>query len=287
MTVPYDPPFLYRTQPYEAAELLNRLQQDSKLPLLIAADFERGLTMRIHGATEFPHAMAFGATGQAGLRRSFRPHQRTGSSRHRRALEFLSRGRRELEPCQPHHQHALFRLRPAAGREPGRCLYPRRARQRNADHGQALPRARRHRDGLPSRSWPASTPIWRICSRSNCRPSARPSRRGRFRHGRARHGACSRARFESRRLHFARHRHRFAQAPTRVPGTGDHRRARHGRSHSSLRLNIGRAAVDAFKAGNDVLLIPADLDASYKALLEAVQSGEIPRDASMRPSLRY
>ena len=31
MTVPYDPPFLYRTQPYEAAELLNRLQQDSKL----------------------------------------------------------------------------------------------------------------------------------------------------------------------------------------------------------------------------------------------------------------
>jgi beta-N-acetylhexosaminidase len=42
--------------------------------------------------------------------------------------------------------------------------------------------------------------------------------------------------------------------------------------------NIGRAAVDAFKAGNDVLLIPADLDASYKALLEAVQSGEIPRE---------
>ena len=34
MTVPWDPPFLYRSQPYEAAELLNRLQQDSKLPLL-------------------------------------------------------------------------------------------------------------------------------------------------------------------------------------------------------------------------------------------------------------
>ena len=42
MTVPWDPPFLYRSQPYEAAELLNRLQTDSKLPLLIAADFERG-----------------------------------------------------------------------------------------------------------------------------------------------------------------------------------------------------------------------------------------------------
>ncbi len=39
--------------------------------------------------------------------------------------------------------------------------------------------------------------------------------------------------------------------------------------------NIGRAAVDAFKAGNDLLLLPADLDASYKAMVEAVHSGEI------------
>jgi len=71
MTVPYDPPFLYRTQPYEAAELLNRLQRDSKLPLLIAADFERGLTMRLHGATEFPHAMAFGAAGKLDYAEAF------------------------------------------------------------------------------------------------------------------------------------------------------------------------------------------------------------------------
>jgi beta-N-acetylhexosaminidase len=63
MTVRWEPPFLYRNQPYEAAVLLNRLQSDSKYPLLIAADFERGLTMRLYGATEFPHAMAFGATG--------------------------------------------------------------------------------------------------------------------------------------------------------------------------------------------------------------------------------
>src|SRR5437879_10407038 len=41
--------------------------------------------------------------------------------------------------------------------------------------------------------------------------------------------------------------------------------------------NIGRAAVDAFKAGNDLLIIPADLDASYKAMLDAARSGEIPQ----------
>ena len=37
--------------------------------------------------------------------------------------------------------------------------------------------------------------------------------------------------------------------------------------------NIGREAVDAFKAGNDVLLIPPDLDAAYRAVLAAVGSG--------------
>src|SRR4029077_7043809 len=71
MTVRWDPPFLYRNQPYEAAELLNRLQQDSKLPLLVAADFERGVTMRLHGATGFPHAMAFGATGRTDYAEAF------------------------------------------------------------------------------------------------------------------------------------------------------------------------------------------------------------------------
>jgi beta-N-acetylhexosaminidase len=53
--------------------------------------------------------------------------------------------------------------------------------------------------------------------------------------------------------------------------------------------NIGRAAVDAFKAGNDLLLIPADLDASYQAMLAAVRSGEIPQsqlDASVLKILK-
>jgi beta-N-acetylhexosaminidase len=42
--------------------------------------------------------------------------------------------------------------------------------------------------------------------------------------------------------------------------------------------DIGRAAVEAFKAGNDLLLIPADFPASYNAMLQAVQSGEISRE---------
>src|SRR5579864_1800439 len=64
MTVHVDGPYLLRSEPYEAAELLNRMQHDSKLPLLFAADFERGVATRLMGTTNFPHAMAFGADGK-------------------------------------------------------------------------------------------------------------------------------------------------------------------------------------------------------------------------------
>ena len=63
LTVATDGPFLLKNQPYEAAMLTNALQRESEFPLLIAADFERGLSMRLNGVTAFPHAMAFGATG--------------------------------------------------------------------------------------------------------------------------------------------------------------------------------------------------------------------------------
>jgi beta-N-acetylhexosaminidase len=63
MTVRVDGPFLLKNQPYEAAMLINQLQSESEYPLMFAADFERGLSMRLHGTTVFPHAMAFGADG--------------------------------------------------------------------------------------------------------------------------------------------------------------------------------------------------------------------------------
>ena len=54
-------------QPIELASLLNRLQAVSALPLLASSDFEWGAGMRIAGATKFPRAMAFGATGDPQL----------------------------------------------------------------------------------------------------------------------------------------------------------------------------------------------------------------------------
>src|SRR5215510_10361336 len=65
LTVHVDGPLLLKNPPLEVAAVANQLQRDSKLPLLIAADFERGLASRVSSVPEFPDAMAFGATGNS------------------------------------------------------------------------------------------------------------------------------------------------------------------------------------------------------------------------------
>ncbi|HYL63330.1 MAG TPA: glycoside hydrolase family 3 N-terminal domain-containing protein [Candidatus Methylomirabilis sp.] len=52
-----------KSQAYPTAVLDNQLQAKSKLPLLIGADFERGTAMRLDEGTSFPTAMALAAAG--------------------------------------------------------------------------------------------------------------------------------------------------------------------------------------------------------------------------------
>lgn len=47
---------------FETAIIINRLQELADVPLLVSADFERGLAMRTRRATAFPEAMAIAAT---------------------------------------------------------------------------------------------------------------------------------------------------------------------------------------------------------------------------------
>jgi beta-N-acetylhexosaminidase len=64
MSVPTEGPANAINRRIETVTLLNEIQQKSKLPLLIAGDFERGvLPAHLFGTTIFPHAMAFGAAG--------------------------------------------------------------------------------------------------------------------------------------------------------------------------------------------------------------------------------
>ena len=71
LTVHVDGPVLLRNPPLEVAAVANQLQHDSELPLLIAADFERGLASRVSSVPEFPDAMAFGAAGTSAAAEKF------------------------------------------------------------------------------------------------------------------------------------------------------------------------------------------------------------------------
>jgi beta-N-acetylhexosaminidase len=53
-----------RGKPYATAAMINLLQKTPRIPLLFAADFERGTAMRLENGTSFPHAMAVAAGGR-------------------------------------------------------------------------------------------------------------------------------------------------------------------------------------------------------------------------------
>lgn len=53
---------VYAGDVFESAMIINKLQELADVPLLISADFERGLAMRTRRTTAFPEAMALAAT---------------------------------------------------------------------------------------------------------------------------------------------------------------------------------------------------------------------------------
>ena len=71
-----------KAEPYALAAFINRMQRIAVVPLLVSGDFERGASMRVAGTTMFPHAMAFGATGDP----SFSRYEGEITAREARAL---------------------------------------------------------------------------------------------------------------------------------------------------------------------------------------------------------
>ncbi|HXM60148.1 MAG TPA: glycoside hydrolase family 3 N-terminal domain-containing protein [Terriglobales bacterium] len=276
MTVPWDPPFLYRSQPYEAAELLNRLQQDSKLPLLIAADFERGVTMRLHGATEFPHAMAFGAAGKLDYAEAFGRI----TAQEARAIgvhwNFFPDADVNSNPANPIINTRSF------GEDPQQVGDLVTAYIRGARTSGMLTTVK-HFPGHGDTATDSHLGVAQVTGDMVRLKSVElpPFQR------------AIEAGVDSVMVAHVSipaldpdPNHVATISPDIVTGLLKNQLGFKGivvtdaLDMSGLtRLygaHIGRAAVDAFKAGNDVLLIPADLDASYRAMLEAVHSGEIP-----------
>ncbi len=58
---------LFQGDIHTSALLVNRLQERAKVPLLVAADFEWGMAMRLRRSTRFPEAMALGASRDTAL----------------------------------------------------------------------------------------------------------------------------------------------------------------------------------------------------------------------------
>ena len=289
MTVPWDPPFLYRNQPYEAAELLNRLQQDSKLPLLIAADFERGVTMRLHGATEFPHAMAFGAAGKLEYAEAFGRI----TAQEARAVgvhwNFFPDADVNSNPANPIINTRSF------GEDPQQVgdlvtAYIRGAR------ANGMMTTVKHFPGHGDTATDSHLGVAQVTGDMTRLKSVElPPFQKAIEAGvdSVMVAHVSVPALDSDPNHVA------TTSPAIVTGLLKNQLGFKGIVVTDAldmagltRLygaHIGRAAVDAFKAGNDVLLIPADLDASYRAMLEAVRSGEIPRaqlDASVLKILK-
>ncbi|HXY08182.1 MAG TPA: glycoside hydrolase family 3 protein [Terriglobales bacterium] len=275
MTVRWDPPFLYRNQPYEAAVLLNRLQQDSKLPLLIAADFERGVTMRLQAGTEFPHAMAFGAAGKLEYAEAFGRI----TAEEARAIgvhwNFFPDADVNSNPANPIINTRSF------GEDPQRVgdlvvAYIRAARA----HGMMT--TVKHFPGHGDTSTDSHLGVAQVTGDPARLESVEllPFRQAIG----AGVDAVMVAHVTVPSLDPQPDRV-ATTSPAIVTGLLKGELGFQGIVVTDAldmagltRLygnHVGRAAVDALKAGNDMLLIPADLEGSYRAVLEAVRSGEI------------
>ena len=278
MTVHVDGPFLLRSEPYEAAEMLNHLQHDSKLPLLFAADFERGVAIRLMGATAFPHAMAFGGDGKLEDAETF--GRITGEEA--RAIgvhwNFFPDADVNSNPANPIINTRSF------GEDPKRVgdlvtAYIKGAHQAGMlttvkhfpGHGDTATDShlgvasvnvdRAHLDSieLPPFKQAIAAGVDSVMVAHVTVPALDPD---------PNHVATISTAVVSelleKQLNFK---------GIIVTDALDMA----GLTHLFAN-NIGRAAVEAFKAGNDLLIIPADLGASVDAMVKAVRSGEISRE---------
>jgi len=278
MSVPAAGPFLSKGQPYEAAMLLNQLQRKSNLPLLIAADFESGLSTRLNGTTVFPHAMAFGAAGKTEHAESLGKI----TAQEARAIgvhwNFFPVADVNSNPANPIINTRSF------GESPEQVGEMVAAYIRGARSNGMLTTAKH----FPGHGDTATDSHLGVAQVSGSRQRLESVELTPFREAIAAgvdavmvaHVTVPALEPDSNRV--------ATTSSAIVTGLLQQQLGFRGIVITDAmdmagltRLyapNIGRAAVEAFKAGNDVLLIPPNLDASYKALLGAVRTGEIPKD---------
>src|SRR5215471_11144704 len=278
MTVHVDGPFLLRSEPYEAAELLNRLQKASKLPLLFAADFERGVATRLMGTTNFPHAMAFGADGKMEDAEAFGRI----TAQEARAVgvhwNFFPDADVNSNPANPIINTRSF------GEDPKQVGDFVAAYIKGAHEGGMLTTVK-HFPGHGDTATDSHLGVASVnVDRSHLDAIELPPFKQAIGAGvdSVMVAHVTVPALDSDPNHVA------TISPNVVSDLVEKQLGFQGivvtdaldmAGLTHLFANdIGRAAVEAFKAGNDLLIIPADLGASYQSMVKAVRSGEISKD---------
>ena len=276
MTVPADGAFVYYNEPYEAAMLINQLQRESRLPLIFSADFERGVSMRLNGSTVFPHAMAFGAAGNTDYAKQFGAI----TAQEARAVgvewNFFPDADVNSNPANPIINTRSF------GEDPQEVSKMVVAYIEGAKANGMLTTAK-HFPGHGDTATDSHLGLARVTGdRQRLNSVELPPFEAAIK---ADVDAIMVAHVTVPALEPDPNRV-ATTSPAIVTGLLKQQLGFKGLVITDAldmggltRLyqnDIGRAAVEAFKAGNDMLLIPADLDASYNAVLKAVKSGEIP-----------
>jgi beta-N-acetylhexosaminidase len=275
MSVHVDGPFLLRTEPYEVAELLNRLQKESKLPLLFAADFERGLAMRMLGATNFPHAMAFGADGNLEDAETFGRI----TAEEARAIgihwNFFPDADVNSNPANPIINTRSF------GEDPKQVGDLVTAYIKGAHEAGMLTTVKH----FPGHGDTATDSHLGVASVGGDRAHLDSIELPPFRQAIAAGVDSVMVAHVTVPALDSDPNHVATISPAIVSDLLEKQLAfkgvivtdaldMAGLTHLFAN-NIGREAVEAFKAGNDLLIIPPDLGASYDSMLKAVRSGEI------------
>jgi len=276
MSAPRSGPSLRLDRRYETVTLLNRLQAESKLPLLVAGDFEQGvLPARLFGTTVFPHAMAFGAAGEAEYAEEFGRITAEESRAIGVHWNFFPVADVNSNPANP-----IIGTR-AFGADPKQvgdfvAAYIRGAR------ANGMMTTAKHFPGHGNTATDSHLAVARVDDdlKTLFQVDLPPFQNA------IEAGVDAIMTAHVRVPTLDPDPDRIATTSPKV--VTDLLKSRLGFKGLVVadamdmagvtRLywaNPGRAAVDAFKAGNDVITMPANLDASYQALLEAVRTGEI------------
>jgi beta-N-acetylhexosaminidase len=271
-------PNLVKGTPSQVAEITNQLQRESKLPLLVGADIERGLASRLSGVPEFPFPMAFGAIDDPGLVEKFGAI----SAREARAVG-IQWAFAPIADVNSNPRNPIINVR-SFGEDPSEVGQLVAAYIRGA-HRNGLLVAVKHFPGHGDSSADSHIGIVRVNGdRQHLEKYELPPFKMAIGAGAdsvlLAHAAVPALDSDEHRI--------TTTSPRIVTGLLRHELGFRGvvltdalemRGLMALYPQdsnpSGRAAVDAIKAGADVLMVPSDIEAAFQAILAAVHNSEI------------